>query len=392
MAKLTAVRVKAVKPKPDKTLRLGDGDGLYFVVRPTGSRAWVLRVQQDGKRRDKGLGKFPTVSLAEAREKAATIRAAVKDQVGQRPAAPTFREAAEEYIERNAGRWKNRKEAVNWRGCMESYAYPVFGHVRVDEVDRQDVLRVLTPIWTATPSIARKLRQRIRAIFRRAMAFGYLDINPAGEVIEGGLEPIPAVKAHFRALPYQDVADALAVVDASTAGLSAKLCFRWLVLTAARSGEARGATWSEIDMNAATWAVPASRMKAGREHRVPLSEQALDVLQEARSLDDSSGLIFPSPMKPGRELSDMTLTKVLRCTGLAERATVHGFRTSFKTWCMETTNTPWAVGEAALAHTIGNSTEAAYARSDLFERRRTLMQEWAAYVTGGALPEGGTGG
>ena len=213
---------------------------------------------------------------------------------------------------------------------MESYAYPVFGHVRVDEVDRQDVLRVLTPIWTATPSIARKLRQRIRAIFRRAMAFGYLDINPAGEVIEGGLEPIPAVKAHFRALPYQDVADALAVVDASTAGLSAKLCFRWLVLTAARSGEARGATWSEIDMDAATWAVPASRMKAGREHRVPLSEQALDVLQEVRSLDDSSGLIFPSPMKLGRELSDMTLTKVLRCTGLAERATVHGFRTSFK--------------------------------------------------------------
>ena len=244
------------------------------------------------------------------------------------------------------------------------------------------MLAALLPIWTAKPSASRKLRQRVRAVFAFALAHEWVEANPAGEAIAAGLPKTKAIKAHFRAMAYQDVADALAVVEASTAGLAAKLCFRFLILAAARSGEARGARWSEIDLEARTWTVPASRMKAGCQHRVPLSEQALDVLQQARSLDDGSGLIFPSPMKPGHELSDMTLTKVLRCTGLADRATVHGFRTSFKTWCMEQTSTPWAVGEAALAHTLGNSTEQAYARSDLFERRAVLMREWGGFVDG----------
>ena len=188
-------------------------------------------------------------------------------------------------------------------------------------------------------------------------------------MIDAGLPRTPAVAAHFRALPYQDVPDVLRRVEASQARLASRLCFRFLVLTAARSGEARGARWDEIDRDARTWAIPKSRMKAGREHRVPLSDAALEVLRRAKALDDNSGLVFPSLYKPGRELSDMTLTKLLRDLGLADRATVHGFRTSFKTWCMETTDTPWAVGEAALAHTLGNSTEQAYARSDLFERR-----------------------
>ena len=163
--------------------------------------------------------------------------------------------------------------------------------------------------------------------------------------------------------------------------MAAKQCFRFLVLTAARSGEARGATWDEMDLQRQEWRIPSQRMKAGMEHRVPLSRQALDLLREASALRDESGLVFPSPLKVGSPLSDMTLTKVLRAVGLAERATVHGFRSSFKNWTLEQTDTPWAVSEAALAHFLGNATEQAYARSDLFERRRALMQQWADYLT-----------
>ena len=260
------------------------------------------------------------------------------------------------------------------------YAYPVFGDRRVDRITQADVLTALS-IWTTKPSIARKLRQRLRAVFAWGQAFGFVTVNPAGEVINAALPPMPAVKQHFRALPYEEVGSALETVEASGASLPSRLCLRFLVLTAARSGEARGAMWDEIDLDARTWTIPASRMKAGREHRVPLSDAALSILREANSLRDDSGLIFPSTLKPGRQLSDMTLTKLLRSIGLADRATVHGFRTTFKTWCMEQTEIPWAVGEAALAHSLGNSTEQAYARSDLFERRRALMQVWADYLT-----------
>ena len=383
MANLTAFEVNNLKPGP-KTRRYGDGRGLYCVVRANGSKAWVQRITIDGGRTDIGLGGYPDVLLALARKKSAEIRTAVaegRDPRAERrqPDLPTFRDAAEQYISDNAVRWKNPKEAINWRGCLNSYAYPVFGNTRIDRITRAEVLDVLLRIWLTKPSIARKLRQRIRVIFAAAMAFGYLDINPAGEVIDAALPKTPAVKAHFRALPYQDVPDTLEKIEASNASLSSRLCFRFLVLTAARSGEARGARWEEIDLDGRTWAIPASRMKAGREHRVPLSDAAVEVLRRAQDLSDDSGLVFPS--KRGRELSDMTLTKMLRDNGLAGVATVHGFRTSFKTWCMETTDTPWAVGEAALAHTLGNSTEQAYARSNLFERRRELMEQWGSFVT-----------
>ena len=382
---LTAIQVEKAKPGP-KTQRLLDERGLYLVVRTTGSRSWVQRITIDGDRTDIGLGGYPDVRLALARKKSAEIRTAVaegRDPRAERrqPNIPTFRDAAEQYILENSDRWKNPKEAINWRGCLATYAYPKFGNTRIDRVTRADVLNTLKPVFESKPSLARKLRQRIRQIFAAAMASDYIDLNPAGEVIDAGLPRTPAVAAHFRALPYQDVPDVLRRVEASQAGLASRLCFRFLVLTAARSGEARGARWDEIDRDARTWAIPGSRMKAGREHRVPLSDAALEVVRRAKALDEHSGLVFPSLYKPGRELSDMTLTKLLRDLGLADRATVHGFRTSFKTWLMETTDTPWAVGEAALAHTLGNSTEAAYARSDLFEKRRTLMQRWGDYVT-----------
>ena len=251
----------------------------------------------------------------------------------------------------------------------------------VDEIGREDVLRVLTPIWGVRMETARRVRQRIRTILRWCMAHGYIEHNVAGEAIDGALPPMPRLKAHLRALPYQEVSAALATVESSKASLAAKLCLRFLVLTAARSGEARAATFDEIDDGAREWRIPGARMKSGIEHRVPLSDAALKVLEHALPLRDESGLVFPSSVKPGHPMSDMTLTQILRKTGLAEHTTVHGLRSSFRTWASECTTAPHAVMELSLAHAVGSSVEQAYARSDLIEKRRALMQSWADFVT-----------
>ena len=380
---LSATRVRALR-EPG---RHSDGGGLHLYISKTGSKSWVLRITVDGRRRDIGLGAFPSVSLAQAREKTTGIRATVaegRDPLAEKhmPAMPTLREAAHAVHEANRPRWRNAHHIASWMQTLERHAMPTLGSTPLDRIDRGHVLRVLTPIWTTRPETARRVRQRMRTVFRWAMAHGFMETNPAGEAIDGALPPMPKVKAHLRALPYQEVGVALETVEASQASIAAKLCFRFLVLTAARSSEARGATWDEVDLQGRVWRVPSGRMKAGMEHRVPLSVQALDVLREASAFRDESGLVFPSVLKPGSPMSDMTLTKILRSVGLAERATVHGFRSSFKNWTLEQTDTPWAVSEAALAHILGNSTEQAYARSDLFERRRTLMQLWADYVGG----------
>ena len=201
-------------------------------------------------------------------------------------------------------------------------------------------------------------------------------------MLDGALPVMPRVKAHLRALPYPDVAAALGVVDASGASIAAKLCLRFLVLTAARSGEARGATWDQVDEAERLWVIPGGRTKSGTEHRQPLSDAALAVLRKAMVLRDTSDLIFPSPLKRGHPLSNMSLTKVLRDTGLADRATVHGFRTSFRTWASERTNAAHAVMELSLAHVVGSSVERAYARSDLLAKRRRLMEQWGQFVAG----------
>ena len=366
--------------------KYGDGGGLYLNIARGGSKSWVQRLTVDGKRRDIGLGGYPAVPLAQARRRAADNKAAVADgrdplAEKRKPTLPTFADAAKQTHFANLPRWRDGRYGKIWLATLERHAFPKIGNTRVDRIDRADVLAVLRPIWTAKPEMGRRVRERMRTTFKYCQANGWVLHNPAGEMVDGALPPMPRVKAHLRALPYQDVSAALQTVEGSTAGLAAKLCFRFVVLTASRNGEARGATWDEIDMIAAVWTVPGERMKTGREHRVPLSGAALDVLNRAASLRDDSGYVFPSPNKEGRPLSDMTLTKILRTNGLADRATAHGFRTSFKTWCMEQTDTPWAVGEAALAHVVGNSVEAAYARTDLFERRRALMQQWADYVT-----------
>ena len=380
--KLSATRVKALS-EPG---RYSDGDGLHLFIKKNGRKSWVQRITVDGRRRDVGLGGYPTVSLAQARKRASDNREAIssgRDPVVEkhRPAMPTFSEAAHTVHEANKPRWRNGSHTRAWIQTLERHAFPKMGSKKIDTVSRTDVLTVLTPIWSARPETARRVRQRMRTIFRWAMANELIETNPAGEAIDGALPSMPKVKAHLRALPYQEVASALKTVDASQTSPASKYCLKFLVLTASRSGEARGATWDEIDLEDASWTIPGSRMKAGMEHRVPLSDQAIDVLMLAQRLEDDSGLCFPSPLRPGRMLSDMTLTNILRKSGLADRATVHGFRTSFKTWTMEQTDTPWAVGEAALAHQLGGSVEQAYARSDLLDRRRTLMQQWADYLT-----------
>ena len=375
MGKLTAGYVERLKPT-DKNRRYSDGDGLSLVVRPNGSKAWQVRV---GKK-DQGIGAFPGVRLAEARSKAKARRAqAVGPSAEVVATVPTFKVVAEKYIASSAPTWKNHKTVINTRSCLENYAYPVFGDTPINDIRRAEVLDVLEGIWTDKPAAAKKLRQRVRSVFDYALDREYIEVNPAAHFTRASLPPT-GNGTHFRALPYQDVSEALTTISASSSSLAVRLCFKWLILTASRSGEARGARWQDIDPEARVWTVPGERMKSGVEHRVPLSHQAMAVLDEAAPLKDDSGLVFPGVK--GKPLSDMTLTKVLRDNGLADKATVHGFRTSFKTWCMETTDTPWAVGEAALAHTLGNSTEQAYARSDLFDRRRGLMQAWADYVGG----------
>ena len=381
---LTHAKVKALETPG----RYGDGGGLYLNVAKGGSKSWVQRIAIDGRRRDVGLGGFPTVSLAKARERASQNRDAIadgRDPVAEKrtpkPAVPTFREAARACHEMNRPRWRNEKHATSWLATLERHAMPKLGQLPVDRITRADVLAVLTPIWGTRQETARRVRQRIRAVMRWAVAHGHRDGNPAGEGIDGALPPMPVIRAHFRALPYREVPAALETIVASTAGVAAKTCFEFLVLTAARSGEARGATWDEIDLDARLWTIPAERMKGGVEHRVPLSEAAIAALEEAASLRGESGFVFPSPVG-GRQLSDMTLTKILRTVGLAERATVHGFRSSFRDWAAECTSASYAAMELSLAHHVGNTVERAYARSDLLEQRRALMDQWAEHVIG----------
>ena len=384
MGTLTAAGVKSVS-KPG---RYGDGGTLYLNIAKGGTKSWVQRITIDGRRHDIGLGGWPVVSLASARRRAIENRTAVADgrnplQEKRRAKVPTFRQAATHTLEALKPRWRNRKHSVSWMQTLERHAMPRLANMPVDRIQREDVLAVLTPIWGTIPETARRVRQRIRATLLWCLAHGYVEQNVAGEGIDGALPRMPAIKSHFRALPYREISAALKTVEASKASMAAKLCLRFLVLTATRSSEARGAKWDEVDFEAREWCILGGRMKAGSAHRVPLSDPAIAVLKRAQKLDDGSGLIFPSPVYKGKAMSDMTLMKVLRSTGLADRTTVHGFRSSFRDWAAERTNAPHAVMELALAHAVGNSVEQAYARSDLLAKRRLLMDQWAAFITRG---------
>ncbi len=379
---------------PDKYY---DEHGLLLRVRPSGSKNWFWRGTVQGRRRELGLGAFPYVSLAEAREKALDYRRIAKSgrvpaappqpdapRVAQAPRTPsksrtpTFRKLASEVIDFHRPTWRNPRSAAQWESSLRDYAYPAFGGKPVDQVTTADVLRALHPIWNTKRETARRTRQRISAVMKAAIAAGHRPDNPAGDALTSALPRGGQVQKHQRALPHDQVARALATVRASNAHLSTKLAFEFLVVTAARSGEVRLMVWREVDLDTRLWTVPAQRMKAQREHRVPLSPRAVDLLIQAADLR-TNDLVFPSVT--GRPMSDATLSKLIR--ELAIQAVPHGFRSSFRDWCGETAQ-PREVAEAALAHTIRNKAEAAYARTDLLERRREVMEAWSAYLDDGA--------
>ncbi|MDD9983217.1 MAG: tyrosine-type recombinase/integrase, partial [Gammaproteobacteria bacterium] len=362
--------------------RYGDGRGscgLSLLVKPTTqgwlSKSWSQRIRFGGRTTNVGLGSYPVVTLARARQKAlanARMIEAGQDPRDKAGGVPSFAAAVERVIAMHAEAWRDGgKSEKQWRSSLQTYALPRIGGLSVAAVTSADVLSVLLPIWTVKHETARRVRQRISAVMKWAIAQGYRKDNPAGDAIGAALPKNGGKqRTHQKALPYGDVSAALATVRETGAYIHTRLAFEFLVLTAARSGEVRGARWDEVDFDAATWTVPGERMKGGRAHRVPLSDRALEVLREARSYSDGSDLVFPSAI--GRPMSDSTLSKLLRENGIA--AVPHGFRSSFRQWAAERTNIPREVAEEALAHVNPNRVEAAYQRSDLFDRRRDLMK------------------
>ena len=371
--------------------RYGDGrgsGGLSLLVKHTTrghlAKSWAQRINIDGRQRNLGLGSWPHVSLAEAREKCALNLAARRRGelvTGRKRTVPTFEEAVEKVIAVHRAGWKDgSKSEKDWRTTLRDYAVPKLGGRPVHRITTADVMAVLLPIWNEKRVTARRVRQRIGAVMRWAVAQGYREDNPAGDAIGAAL-PKNGVRAqHLAALPYAEVAGAIETVRGSGAHLATVLAFEFLVLTACRSGEIRGARWDEIDLEAREWRIPPERMKTGREHRVPLSAGALEVLRAARGLADRSGVVFPSAR--ARPLSEMAISKLVRDLGIG--AVPHGFRSSFRDWAAECTDAPREVCELALAHVNTNRIEAAYRRTDLFERRRALMEEWAAFLAGRA--------
>ena len=365
--------------------RRGDGNGLYLAVQPTGSRNWVQRIMIRGRRRDLGLGGFPLVSLREAREQAFTNRKVARtggDPVAEKRRADgilTFAEAAERvWKDKNPG-WRHPRHAQDWMSSLRRHVLPDLGRMPVSsEISSAEVLDTLRRIWHERPETARRVRQRISAVMDWAIAMQFRSDNPCDR-LGPVLGPQQDLVQHMRALPHAEVAGAIRSMWGSGATEAVKLAFEFLVLTAARSGEVRGARWSEINRTARVWTIPATRMKAKREHRVPLSGRAVEILKAARKLSDGhSRLVFPS--RGGKPISITRLPRMLQNLNIA--AVPHGFRSSFRDWSAEETNHPREVVEAALAHAVANQTEAAYARSDLFERRRRLMDEWAEYLGG----------
>lgn len=364
----------------------GDGHGLHLKVDASGAKRWVQRIVIHGKRRDIGLGSADAAgkTLAEARELALQNRKAAR--AGDDPIAAkkrstgilSFEEAAKRIHELSKPTWKNEKHGQQWINTLTTYAYPFIGKKRVDIIDSSDVLAVLMPIWNSHPETARRVRQRIGTVLDWAIAQSWRTDNPTKATIKGLPKHDRSKVEHRKALPYEKVSDAIAKIRASDAGVATKLAFEFLVLTATRSGETREALWSEFDLTKAVWTIPASRMKAKKLHRIPLSARCLAILEEAKALKrDSDDLVFPGT-KEGRPLSDMTLSKLVKELGID--AVPHGFRSSFRDWAGETTTHPREVIELAMAHGSKDKAEAAYARSDLFEKRRCIMEDWACYL------------
>ena len=377
-ARLTALKVQQVKA-PGKYY---DHHGLFLRVEPTGSKRWVQRLTIAGKQREIGLGSASLISLVEARDLAIANKKSARE--GLDPIAikstqiniPTFEDACVEVHALRAPTWSNPKHAAQFLATLKTYVCPKLGKREISKLTSADVLSVLTPIWTSKPETARRLKQRISVVMQWAIAKGFRADDPAA-ALNSALPKNSQKPQHRKFIPYDQVTECLNVVKASKASQSTKLAIELLILTGVRSGEVRGANWSEIDLNARVWVIPSSRMKMREEHRIPLSATAVAVLNSAKELDDGGGFVF-SGSKVGKPLSDMTLSKLIKELGF--NADIHGFRTSFRTWVQEKTNITFEVAEAALAHKTGSAVVVAYARSNLFDKRRQLMERWDLFL------------
>lgn len=397
--KLTALQVQSLARKGTPgAFAVGGATGLYLRVSTTGTASWTLRTVIAGKRVERGLGGYPAVTLAQAREKAAELRndarqgvdpkarrdeaqqarkRAIEAQAHER----TFEQAAEACIRANESRWRNLKHAKQWRATLTQYAYPVIGTRLCSAISHADVVAVLEPLWQTKQETSKRVRGRIAAVLDYAVAHGWrpdtlqnpAHLTPKLKAALPALPKRPGIggrRGHHAAMLWQDV-PAFMLALAEHKGVAAQ-ALAFAILTAARSGEVRGMRWCEVEQH--VWTVPAERMKAGRTHRVPLSRQARAVLDVVRPVDlDPEALVFPSPRTRG-VLSDMAFTK------LTPGVTAHGFRSSFRDWCADT-GQDRALAEAALAHAVGDAVEAAYQRSDMLDRRRVLMQEWSEFIT-----------
>lgn len=381
MPKLTVKTVSAAKAPG----MVSDGGGLYLRVGPTLSKSWILRTVVHGKRRELGLGSVSLVSLAEARELARTYRKIAREggdpDTERKRESLTFLAAAAKVHAKLLPTWKNKKHAETWLSSIETHAGPVFGDRPIHTVGTSDVLKALEPIWTTTPETAKRLRQRIATVFDWAKGAGHYPYENPVNGISRALPAQKASQAHHDALPWRDVAEFMGALK-EREGVSAR-CLEFIILTAVRSGEARGARWDEIDLDAKVWTVSADRMKRGIVHRVPLSDAAVRVLRQVEGLD--ADLVFPSPQrdKQGgtKPQSDMVFKALMKRMG-RDGFTTHGFRSTFRDWASESARAEREVAEAALSHATGTAVERAYARSDLFDRRRELMALWAQYASG----------
>lgn len=383
---LTATFVRQKKPAGS----YGDGNGLYLVVDPSGAARWLLRIQVSGKRRDVGLGSAQTVTLAEARDLAHDVRRKVRqgeDPVAarraQREGVPTFEAMAKTVHAAHLETWRNGKHTAQWLTTLEAYAFPTIGKLQVNRIGTGDVLKLLLPIWTSKPETARRVFQRVRTVIDHATAAGHRSGENPCRIAAIGLPKQADTVKHFAALPYAKLPDFITKLRGSESVEAVRLALEFLILAAARSGEVRGARWDEFDLKGKLWTIPTERMKAEREHVVPLTGRAIEIVKRARQLvPPESDLVFASNRSKDGMLSDMALTMALR--RLKVEATAHGFRSTFRDWCAEETDFPGEVAEMALAHTIGSKVEAAYRRGHLLEKRRELMDAWAKFALGDA--------
>lgn len=382
MGKLSAAQIRALT-KPGRYM---DGDGLSLLLTAPKKGSWVLRATINGRRRDIGLGPLDLVTLAEARDLAIDMRRDVQrgiDPIEERKRQKieilTFKAAAEKVHSEQKATWKNGKHQDQWINTLETYAFPKLGDRLVNDIEGPLIREVLLDFWLEKPETARRVKQRIGVVLDWAYANGMRATEAPMRSLSRALPRQPKQDGHFAAMPYEDVPTFLKHLHKRTS--VARLALEFLILTASRSGEVRGAKWAEINLDAKLWTVPAERMKVGKEHVVPLTDAAIDVLERARPCyAECSDLVFPG-RNVLRPMSDMTLLKILRYAKLP--FTVHGFRSAFRDWAAEKTNYPGEVAEAALAHTVRNKVEAAYRRTNYLDKRRELMREWSNFCLKG---------